>query len=416
MLALDYIRTNIDTVKANTARRAVSVDIDLFLQLDVAKRDLQQRIDDLRAVRNEVSGGGKPSIEDIARMKKLGEEIAALENELAGVLDQHKHLHMQIPNLTHEAVPDGGEEDFALVETRGTAPALAEPKHHDELMTALGILDFDRGAKVAGSKQYYRLNDLVRLDFALNQLALRILAEHGFTTVVETPDMARIDILEGAGFNPRGDEDQIYDIARTDLALIGTAEITMLGYHANEVLDLKEPKKYVALSHCFRKEGGAYGRTSKGLYRVHQFSKLEMFIFCRPEQSESLHQELLEIEKEICDALELHYRVIDVAAADLGGPAYRKFDIEAWMAMKDGDFGEITSTSNCLDYQARRLNIKFVDADGNKAFCHTLNGTAVVSSRFPVALFEQHQQEDGSIRIPKALQPFMGKEQISHEH
>ena len=242
---------------------------------------------------------------------------------------------------------------------------------------------------------------------ALLQYGLDILSRHGFT-VVETPDVAKNEILTGLGFNPRGEEDQIYQISGEEMSLIGTAEITMGGYHANEVLDLsKGPLKYAAISHCFRKEAGAYGRTSKGLYRVHQFTKLEMFIYCKPEDSEKLHQELLAIEREIIDGLELPYRVIDVASGDLGGPAYRKYDIEAWMTMKN-DYGEITSTSNCTDYQARRLNIKHKREDGANEFVHTLNGTAVVLSRFPLALVENWQQADGSVLIPKALQPYTG--------
>ncbi len=218
--------------------------------------------------------------------------------------------------------------------------------------------------------------------------------------------------MESAGFNPRGEETQIYSVENTDLSLIGTAEISVLGYHADEILDLSAgPKKYVALSHCFRTEAGAYGRTSKGLYRVHQFTKLEMFIFCKPEDSEAMHEELLSIEKEICDGLEIPYRVIDIASGDLGGPAYRKFDIEAWMVMKN-DYGEVTSTSNCTDYQARRAGIKYRTPDGKSEFVHTLNGTAIVTSRFPIALIENHQQEDGSIKIPKALQKYLGTDKI----
>ncbi len=230
--------------------------------------------------------------------------------------------------------------------------------------------------------------------------------------------MAKQDILLGAGFNPRGDEKQIYNIEETDLSLIGTAEITMLGYHANEVVDLQHgPIKYAALSHCFRTEAGAYGRTSKGLYRVHQFTKLEMFIFCKPEDSERMHEELLSIEKDICDGLEIPYRVIDIPTGDLGGPAYRKYDIEAWMTMKgdetlQGGYGEITSTSNCTDYQARRSNIKYKAPSGKNEYVHTLNGTAVVLSRFPIAIIENHQQEDGTIRIPNALQRYLGTDVI----
>jgi len=236
---------------------------------------------------------------------------------------------------------------------------------------------------------------------------------------METPDMAKNEIINGIGFNPRSDEEtQIYSIKDTDLSLVGTAEITVGGYHTNEVLDLNDgPKKYIALSHCFRTEAGAYGKTSKGLYRVHQFTKLEMFVFCKPEDSEKYHAEILEIEKEILDGLEIPYQVIDIASADLGGPAYRKFDIEGYMVMKgddkkQGDYGEITSCSNCTDYQARRLSIKYKKEDGSTAFVHTLNGTAVVLSRFPIILAENHQQKDGTIVVPKVLQKYCGLKKL----
>jgi seryl-tRNA synthetase len=290
-------------------------------------------------------------------------------------------------------------------------------KDHEDLLTNLDLVDFERATKVSGSKFYYYKNSMVKLNQALLNYGLEILEKHGFT-LMETPDMAKFDVLIGAGFNPRGAEKQIYNIEDTDLSLVGTAEITVLGYHANEILDLsKGPKKYAAISHCFRTEAGAYGRTSKGLYRVHQFTKLEMFIFCSPTESENLHKELLSIEKEIADGLDLPYRVIDIASGDLGGPAYRKFDLEAWMVMKgeadrQGGYGEITSTSNCTDYQARRLNIKYKKPDGGIDFVHTLNGTAVVLSRFPLAIVENNQQADGSIRVPKVLQKFMGCEVI----
>ena len=252
---------------------------------------------------------------------------------------------------------------------------------------------------------------MVRLNYALINYGLDILSKKGFE-ILETPDLAKNEILTGIGFNPRGEETQVYSIENSDLSLIGTAEITVGGYHANEVLDLSEgPKKYAAISHCFRTEAGAYGKESKGLYRVHQFTKLEMFIFCKPEDSEKMHEELLNLEKEIADGLEIPYRVIDIPSGDLGGPAYRKYDIEAWMEMKQ-DYGEVTSTSNCTDYQARRLNIKYKKDDGQAEFVHTLNGTAVVLSRFPLALVEYHQQADGSIKIPKKLEKYCGFSKI----
>jgi seryl-tRNA synthetase len=262
-------------------------------------------------------------------------------------------------------------------------------------MLELDLIDFERGAKVATSKFYFMKNDLVRLNQAMINYGIDVATKHGYT-LLETPDLAKNEILQGIGFNPRGEETQVYSVENSDLSLIGTAEITVGGYHANEVIDLsKGPLKYVALSHCYRTEAGAYGRTSKGLYRVHQFTKLEMFVYCLPEDSEKMHQEILAIEKEIANGLELPYRVIDIASGDLGGPAYRKYDIEAWMTMKGDD-----------------KNIRYRKADGSHEFVHTLNGTAVVTSRFPIAVFENHQQQDGSIKIPKVLQAYFGKDKI----
>lgn len=411
MLDIQFIRDNPDLIKENNTKRHTQVDVDMLLQLDSERRDFLQQIQELRATRNKKSKG-KPSEEEIIQMREVGEKISHFETRLKEIEASYTKLLMQLPNLTHTDVPIGGEDDFAVLETVKEPPAFSfEPRDHEEIMLEKDLIDFERGAKVVGSKFYYVKNDAVRLNQALLQYGLDILSKHGFT-LVETPDLAQNTIIEGLGFNPRGEETQIYNIANTDLSLIGTAEITLGGYHKDEILDLSNgPKKYAGISHCYRTEAGSYGRTSKGLYRVHQFTKLEMFVYCTPEQSEALHKELLSIEKEIIDGLEIPYQVIDVASGDLGGPAYRKYDIEAWMTMNTG-YGEITSTSNCTDYQARRLNVRYRDEDGNTQYVHTLNGTAVVLSRFPIAIIENHQQEDGSIRIPEALQPYLGKKTI----
>ena len=407
MLDIKFIRENIDLIKENCQKRHVDVDIESLIKLDEDRRALQKQTEDLRAQRKSQSKG-KPSPEDIAKLRAVGNEIAALEQKMAEVEKGYTELLLRVPNLTHPDSPVGGESDFKVVATVGKPPAFTfTPKDHDELLLNLDLIDFERGAKVAASKFYFTKNNLVRLNYALINYGLDILSEAGFT-IIETPDVAKNEILSGVGFNPRGTETQIYSIENTDLSLIGTAEITMGGYHAGEILDLSQgPKKYAALSHCYRTEAGAYGKTSKGLYRVHQFTKLEMFVYCKPEDSEQIHKELLALEQKIADGLELPYQVIDVASGDLGGPAYRKYDIEAWMTMKN-DYGEVTSTSNCTDYQARRLNIKYRKEDGTTEYVHTLNGTAVVLSRFPLALVENNQQEDGSVHIPKALQPYTG--------
>lgn len=413
MLSIQYIREHIEEIKQNCVSRRVKLDLGTLLQADDTRRDLLQKIDALRATRNQGSKG-KPTEEEIAKMRAVGEEIKQLEEQYRSVEAMYLELMMQVPNMTHPESPVGGEEDFRVVHQKDMAPFAFTPKDHEELLLNLNMIDFERGAKVAAAKFYFAKNDLVRLNQALINYGLDVVGKHGFE-LLETPDLARNSVLQGAGFNPRGNETQIYSVENTDLSLIGTAEITVGGYHADEILDLSNgPKKYVALSHCFRTEAGAYGRTSKGLYRVHQFTKLEMFVYCKPEDSEAMHQELLGIEREICDGLGLSYRVIDIASADLGGPAYRKFDIEAFMTMKSGegtqgDFGEITSTSNCTDYQARRLNIRYRKDDGATEFVHTLNGTAVVLSRFPIAIIEQFQNADGTIRVPEALQKYLGK-------
>lgn len=418
MLDIKFIRDNADLVKENIQKRHVKVDIDRLLHLDEERRTLIKEAEDLRKERNQGSKG-KPTPEEIAKMKEVGEAIKASEAKQESLMGEYVPLLMAVPNMTHPKSPVGGEDDFIVVhKNKEPQPFMFEPKDHEALMTALDVVDFERGAKVAGSKFYFVKNDLVRLNMALINYGIDIISKYGFE-LLETPDMAKNDVLLGIGFNPRGEETQVYSIEGTDLSLIGTAEITVGGFHANEVLDLSNgPKKYVAMSHCFRTEAGAYGRTSKGMYRVHQFTKLEMFVYCKPEDSEAMHEELLAIEKEICDGLAFPYRVIDIASGDLGGPAYRKYDIEAWMTMKaehgaQGNYGEITSTSNCTDYQARRLNIKYRKEDGSLDYVHTLNGTAIVLSRFPIALFENGQQPDGSIAIPPALQRYFGKETIS---
>lgn len=412
MLDIKFIRENKEEIKQNCANRGVKIDVDLLLQVDEERREALKKIEELRALRKQKSKA-KPEPEEIEKMRQVGEEIKILEDKFEKISAQYIDLLLKVPNLTHPDTPIGGEEDFKIVYKKEAKPFKFQPKNHEELFTNLDLIDFERGAKVTAAKFYFLKNNLVRLNQAMIDYGIDVVTKHGYT-LVETPDLAKNEILEGIGFNPRGDETQVYSVEKTDLSLIGTAEITMGGYHSNEILDLsKGPKKYVALSHCFRTEAGAYGKTSKGLYRVHQFRKLEMFIFCKPEESEKYHLEIVNIEKEIVNGLDVPYRIIDVASGDLGGPAYRKFDIEAWMIMKgegdkQGDYGEITSTSNCTDYQARRLNIKYRKEDGNTEYVHTLNGTAVALSRFPIIIAENYQQKDGSIAVPKVLQKYTG--------
>ncbi|MBD3311732.1 MAG: serine--tRNA ligase [Candidatus Magasanikbacteria bacterium] len=419
MLDIKFIRENAGTIKQNCKNRNVDVNINRLLELDEVRRENIGKIDELREEKNKKSKQ-KPSDEEVERMKTLGESIKKLEEQNSKVMEEYSELLYKIPNLTHPDAPIGNEDDYVILYNNKEPKEFNfEPHDHETLLSNLDALDFERGAKVTGSKFYFAKNDLVLLNLALINYGIQVLKKHGFI-FMQTPDLAKERIIEASGFNPRGEESQIYKIENNDLNLIGTAEITMLGYHADEVLDMKKgPKKYAAMSHCFRTEAGSYGKASKGLYRVHQFEKLEMFVFCKPEESESVHEELLEIEKEICDGLNLPYRVIDVPSADLGGPAYRKYDIECWMTMLaeeggQGNYGEITSCSNCTDYQARRLNIKYKNDQGDTKFVHTLNGTALVLSRFPIAIVENNQQEDGSIIIPEILRGWMGKDKIAN--
>src|SRR3989338_7741393 len=415
MLDIKFIRQNLEEVKKSISDRNMSVDVDELLSLDKKRRSLIVKIEEGRAIRNKKSNT-KPSPEEIQKMRALGDEIVSIEKELEDVEKFYLELLKKVPNMIHPDSPRGGEETYVVVEEHGKIPKFDfEPKDHEELMLGLDLIDFERGAKVTGAKFFFTKGDLVRLNQALISYGIDTVTKHGYV-LMETPDLAKDEILEGIGFSPRGPEDQIYSLENSDLSLIGTAEITVGGYHAGEVLDLTDgPKKYIALSHCYRTEAGAYGRTSKGMYRVHQFSKLEMFVFCKPEDSEAMHKEILSIEKEIADGLGFPYRVIDIASGDLGASAYRKYDLEAWMVMKKdlpsafGGYGEITSASNCTDYQARRLGIKYRQNDGSTEFVHTLNGTAInYSSRWPIAIFENYQTKDGKVGVPKVLQKYMG--------
>ncbi|MBU0545997.1 serine--tRNA ligase [Patescibacteria group bacterium] len=411
MLDIKFIRDNKEMVQKNCVIRNVNVDVSALLVLDDERKSLLKKAEELRALRNSKSKG-KPSPEEIVQLRNTGGEIKIIETDLAQIVLKYNEILHKIPNLTHPDSPIGGEQDFKIIfETKKPKPFKFSPKDHEELMLENDLIDFERGAKVATSKFYFFKNKMVRLNQALINYGMDITEKYGYA-LLETPDLAKNEILTGIGYNPRGTETQVYSVENTDLSLIGTAEIAVGGFHSGEILDLsKGPKKYVALSHCFRTEAGAYGRVSKGLYRVHQFSKLEMFVFCKPEDGEKYHQEILEIEKKIVDGLEVPYRIIDIASGDLGGPAYRKYDIEAWMVMntsenEQGGFGEITSASNCTDYQARRLNIRYRKEDGTTEFAHTLNGTAIALSRFPIAIIENHQNKDGSISVPKALRKY----------
>ena len=412
MLDIKFIRENKDAVKENCKNRNIKCDIDRLLELDEKRRELILKIDELKAEKNRLNdemkkGGDKAEI--IEKGKKVKEKLEKSEPELNEVSKEFQILLLQVPNMTHPDSPIGKDDsENKEIERYGEPPKFDfEPKGHEELMRNLDLIDFERAAKVSGAKFYYLKNEGALLELALINFVFEKLLKKGFIPFI-TPDLARDKVLEGIGFNPRGPETQVYSIENTDLSLIGTAEITMGGYHMDEIIpEEKLPLKYAALSHCFRTEAGAYGKHSSGLYRVHQFTKVEMFAYALPEDSEKIHEELKDIEKDIFNDLGIPFRVVDICTGDLGGPAYRKYDLEAWMTSRNG-WGEVTSTSDTTTYQSRRLNIKVERKDGTKEFLHMLNGTAIAVSRALIAIIENYQQKDGSVSVPKVLQKYTG--------
>ena len=424
MLDRRFVADNVDLVIANCQARGSTADVGRFAELDRLRRSLQADIDRLNQQAGQVSKSIGKAADAAAREalkadgRRLREEVAALESKSAEIMAEADGILRAIPNLTHPAAPVGGE-DAAVEVRRGRTPVPVfdfKPLDHVALGERLRLFDFEAGARVAGHGFYFLTGDAVLLELALQRYAVDLLMREGFT-VMTTPDLARDTILEGTGFMPRGPETQIYSITGSDLSLVATAEITLGGAMHERIFEADElPLLLCGISHCFRTEAGAHGRATRGLYRVHQFTKVEMFAFSLPEQSESLHERLLDLECRIFDGLGIPYRVIDTASGDLGGPAYRKFDLEAWMPGRGdaGEWGEVTSTSNCTDYQARRLALRF-RRPGEKGtqFVHTLNGTAVAISRALIAILENHQQADGSVRIPEPLVAWMGKPAIT---
>jgi seryl-tRNA synthetase len=422
MLDLKFIKENLDAVRANIANRNMKADADLVVALFDRRNELITKLEAERARRNENAKAMKTKLPDevrgalIEEGRRLKETIAGMETELEGVETRLKAAADQIPNMAHPDAPIGKEDkDNLELRRSGTIPEFKfKPKDHVELGQSLDIIDFDTATRVSGTKFYYLKNEGALLEFALVRYALDTVIKHGFTPFV-TPDVAKEEILEGIGFVPRGEESNIYLVEGTGTCLVGTAEITLGGYHAGEILDPDRlPIKMAGVSHCFRREAGAAGQFSKGLYRVHQFTKVEMFVYSHPKDSERMHEYLRQIEEELFSGLDVPFRVVDTCTGDLGAPAYRKWDLEAWMPGRGdgGDWGEITSTSNCTDYQARRLNIKFRDENGKSQYVHMLNGTALAVSRALIAILENFQAEDGSIRLPPRLVPYAGFETI----
>ena len=418
MIDVRDIKTRYSEIEKNIRDRYMNVDLKKIAE-DMDKRSvLLSETEALRARRNETAQKMKGKLDPETRSalieegKAIKEELAKKEAELAEIDKVFQEEARTIPNYYSPEAPIGKEDkDNLAIKFYGEPTKFAfKAKDHVQLGEDLDILDFESGAKVSGQKFYYIKNQAVILQMALERYAMDIVLRHGFTPFI-TPDIAKEEVLQGIGFNPRGEESNIYTIEGTGTCLVGTAEITLGGYYQNCIIEKKDlPIRMTGLSHCFRREAGGAGQYSKGLYRVHQFSKLEMFIYCLPEDSDRYHQEILSIEEEIFSGLGLAYRVVDTATGDLGAPAYRKFDIEAWMPGRgdEGEYGEVTSTSNCTDYQARSLNIRYRDDDGKLKFVHMLNGTAVALSRAMVAIMENYQNEDGSISIPEALVPYTG--------
>lgn len=424
--AIDFksIRDNKDAVAANIKHRNSNVDLEFVLELYERMSNLQKEVERLRGKRNVVANKMKGKLEQSERQKlivegkNLKEGLVTLEEDLLKLTDELQQEAQCIPNMTHPNVPIGGEDCSTLRKMVGRPREFSFPiKDHLQLGKELDLFEFDAAAETSGSKFYYLKNEAVMLEMGLINWTLSEVMKRGFTPLT-TPEIVRSSVVEKCGFQPRGTNTQVYSIEGSDQCLIGTAEIPVGGIHMDSILaESSLPLKYVAYSHCFRTEAGAAGTATRGLYRVHQFSKVEMFILCRPEESESYHEELIRIEEDLFSELGLHFKTLDMASEDLGAPAYRKYDVEAWMPGL-GRYGEISSASNCTDYQSRRLGIRYrPDASNTKKgknnvasmqFVHTLNATACAVPRMIVCLLENYQQEDGSIIVPEPLRPFMG--------
>ncbi len=416
MLDINLIRNNPEEVKQGVSKKGFSPRIiDDFLALDEEWRKSIKQLDDWRAEQNKLSDERK-----IEEAKELKGKIQSLEDDLVKLEKNRQQVLESIPNPPFLEVPVGKDESGnVVVRVVGEKPKFSakggsasggnfEPKDHLELGRSLDIIDFETGSKVAGSGFYYLKNDGVLLELALVRYALDFLAKNGFTLWL-TPDLAREKFYLGTGYLPRGEEAQTYVIEGTDLGLIATSEVTLVGIHSDEIMNEADlPKLYAGYSHCFRQEAGTYGKYSKGLYRVHQFTKVEMFIYSKPEDSPKMHEYLLELEEKLWQSLGIPYRVVEMCTGDLGNQAVRKFDLEAWMPGR-GDWGEITSTSNTTDYQARRLGIKLRKKDGKVEFAHTLNGTALATPRALIAILENYQTKEGKVIIPEVLRDYVGK-------
>lgn len=413
MLDIRFIRENPDKVQENAKNKGYTVSISALLERDDERKSLQQQVDVLRERRNQISGqmkGGRPDQALIDEGKSLKLELAEREKYLATAETDVRDLMESIPNMVMDDVPIGDEEDSIEVKQVGSQTSGAVD--HLEFATKRDWLDFDRGAKVAGAKFYYLKGDLALLEQAITQYAIDFVTKRGFT-FMSVPHMVNARTMTGTGFAPRtSDQSDEYAIEGEDLSLIATAEIPLTGYHADEIIDEASlPLRYTALSPCYRKEAGTYGKHTRGLFRVHQFNKLEMYAYTTPEQSSAMHEEILALEEALWQSFGIPYHVINIASGDLGAPAAKKFDIEYWSPV-DQMYRELTSCSNCTDFQARKLNIRVRKKDGTLETLHTLNGTAVSLARSLVVILENFQNDDGTLRVPEVLRPYMGGREV----
>lgn len=414
MLDIRFIRENAEAVQKNAEQKGYKADVAKLLELDDERRSLQQQVDEWREKRNANAAkmkGGKPEQTLIDEGKQIKIALAEREEYLNNTQQQFDELLMTLPNMIKSDVPIGGEEDSEEVKQWGGQPTGA--RDHLDYAVDRDWVDFERGAKVAGAKFYYLKGDLALLENAITQFALDLVTKRGFTFLT-VPHMVNSKTAVGAGFAPKSSaESNEYFIEGEDLTLIGTAEAPLTGYHADDIIDEdKLPLFYVGLSPCYRKEAGTYGKHSRGLFRVHQFNKLEMYAFTTPEMSEEVHEKILAIEEEIWQTLGVPYHVINIASGDLGAPAAKKYDLEYWSQV-DGKYRELTSCSNCTDFQARNLNIRVRRKDGSLDVLHTLNGTAVSLARSLIAVIEHNQRDDGKLTIPEPLRPYLsGRETL----
>ena len=413
MIDLKPLRENPDVVRASQRARGEDPGlVDALLEADAARRAAVSAADNLRAEQKAASKkvGGASSEERPAlleRAKELAATVKAAEAEQADAEKAFTAAHMAIGNVIIDGVPAGGEDDFVVLDTVGQPRAIDDPKDHVQLGESLGLFDLERGAKVSGARFYFLTGYGALLQLGLMQLAVRLATENGFTLVIP-PVLVRPEIMEGTGFLGAHSE-EVYRLEADDVYLVGTSEVPLAGYHSDEILDLSAgPLRYAGWSSCFRREAGSHGKDTRGIIRVHQFDKVEGFIYCRPDQAEAEHDRLLGWERQMLASIDVPYRVIDIAAGDLGMSAARKYDCEAWIPTQ-GTYRELTSTSNCTTFQARRLAIRYRDENGKPQTAATLNGT-LATTRWLVAILENHQQPDGSVRVPDALVPFVGTE------